>query len=182
MKVYIMKRVLTPSQKEVILGEKELMAELRIRSLVESDLDAVAEIDSKILGKGRREYWRRKIGYADIYPKPALVAEIGGKVVGFILGYVSGWEFGVPDTVGWIDTIGVDPDYQNKGVGKRLFEELIVTFKKTGRETHPEAKETSIEGVDVVYTLVRWNDWNLLRFFDKMGFKKGEMISLELKL
>ncbi len=32
-------------------------------------------------------------------------------MVGFILGDASGWEYGVPDTVGWIDTIGVHPIY-----------------------------------------------------------------------
>lgn len=158
------------------------MTGLKVRALTENDLDAVVEIDRKILGKTRREYWKRKIGYADIYPRPALVAEISGKVVGFILGYVSGWEFGVPDTVGWIDTIGVDPDYQNQGIGKTIFNKLIENFKRTGREVHPEAKETPIESVSVVYTLVRWNDWNLLRFFHKMGFKKGDMIGLELEL
>lgn len=159
-----------------------MVAGLKIRALTENDLDAVVEIDKKILGKSRRGYWRRKIGYADIYPRPALAAEIKGKVVGFILGYVSGWEFGVPDTVGWIDTMGVDPEYQNRGIGETLFSKLIESFKRTGKEAKPEAKETPIEGVNVVYTLVRWNDWNLLRFFEKMGFKKGEMTSLELKI
>ena len=158
------------------------MAEIRIRSLTESDLNAVVDIDRRILGKTRRNYWRRKIAYADVYPRPSLVAEISGKVVGFILGYVSGWEFGVPDTVGWIDTIGVDPDYQNQSIGKTLFRKLIENFRRTGKETHPEAKETPIEGVNIVYTLVRWNDWNLLRFFHKMGFRRGDMISLELEL
>jgi ribosomal protein S18 acetylase RimI-like enzyme len=155
---------------------------LKIRALTENDLDAVVEIDRKILGKSRRDYWKRKIGYADIYPRPALAAEKKGRVVGFILGYVSGWEFGVPDTVGWIDTIGVDPEYQNQGIGDALFSKLIESFKRTGKEAQPEAKETPIEGVNVVYTLVRWNDWNLLRFFEKMGFKKGDMTNLELKI
>ncbi|NIO36604.1 GNAT family N-acetyltransferase [Candidatus Bathyarchaeota archaeon] len=155
---------------------------LKIRVLTENDLDAVVEIDRKILGKSRRDYWKRKIGYADIHPRPALAAEIKGRVVGFILGYVSGWEFGVPDTVGWIDTIGVDPEHQNEGIGETLFNKLIESFKRTGKEAQPEAKETPIEGVNVVYTLVRWNDWNLLRFFEKMGFKKGDMTSLELKI
>ena len=158
------------------------MDNLKIRSLAENDLDAVVEIDRKILGKTRREHWKRKMGYANIYPRPALVAEIGGKVVGFILGYVSGWEFGVPDSVGWIDTIGVDPDFQSKGVGETLFKKLIENFRRTGREAQPESRESQIEGVNVVYTLVRWNDWNLLRFFHKMGFKRGEMTSLELEL
>ncbi|UCE44526.1 MAG: GNAT family N-acetyltransferase [Candidatus Bathyarchaeota archaeon] len=159
-----------------------MTTELKIRALSENDLDAVVEIDRRVLGKSRLEYWKRKIGYADIYPRPALAAEMDGKVVGFILGYVSGWEFGVPDTVGWIDTIGVDPEYQNRGVGKTLFRSLIENFRRTGKEERPESKETKIEGVNVVYTLVRWNDWNLLRFFHGMGFKKGDMISLELKM
>ena len=41
----------------------------------------------------------------------SLVAEVEGDVVGFILGDVSGWEFGVPNTIGWIDTIGVKTIY-----------------------------------------------------------------------
>ncbi len=159
-----------------------MTGELKIRTLNENDLDAIVEIDRKILGKSRRDYWRRKIGYADIYPRPALVAEIDEKVVGFILGYVSGWEFGVPDTVGWIDTLGIDPEFQNRGIGRTLFKSLIENFKRTGKEEKPEAEESRIEGVNVVYTLVRWDDWNLLRFFHKMGFRKGEMVSLELKI
>ena len=40
----------------------------------------------------------------------------GGKVVDFILGDASGWEYGVPDTVGWIDTIGVLPTTKRGGL------------------------------------------------------------------
>jgi ribosomal protein S18 acetylase RimI-like enzyme len=107
---------------------------MKIRVLGENDLGAVVEIDKKILGKKRRAYWKRKITYADIYPRPALVAEIQGKVVGFIMGYVSGWEFGVPDTIGWIDTLGVDPAYQRQGIGRALFTALIENFKHSGKE------------------------------------------------
>jgi ribosomal protein S18 acetylase RimI-like enzyme len=49
----------------------------------------------------------------------------GGKVVGFILGDASGWEYGVPNTVGWIDTIGVHPDYQKKGIARALLMEMV---------------------------------------------------------
>ena len=47
---------------------------MKIRVLNENDLGAVVEIDKKILGKERRDFWKRKIAYADIYPRPALVA------------------------------------------------------------------------------------------------------------
>ena len=98
----------------------------------------------------------------------ALVAEMEGKVVGFILGDASGWEYGVPENIGWIDMIGVDPSYQKKGVAKMLIEEIINYMKKVG--------------VDTVYTLVNWRDWGLLQFFDAMGFSRGDMINLEFKI
>jgi ribosomal protein S18 acetylase RimI-like enzyme len=162
-----------------------MLGKLKIRVLDESDLDAVVEIDRRVLGKDRRAFWKRKIAYAGIYPRPALVAEFEGKIVGFILGYVSGWEFGVPDTVGWIDTLGVNPNYQRHGIGRALFNALIEIFKRSGREETPEAKEAEkgrIEGVNVVYTLTSWSDWDLLQFYHAMGFKKGEMLNLELRI
>ncbi len=158
---------------------------MKIRVLNENDLDAVVEIDEKILGRERRDFWKRKIAYADIYPRPALVAELEGKVVGFIMGYVSGWEFGVPDTIGWIDTLGVDPAHQRRGIGTALFKALIENFKHTGREKTigtKEVEKTQIEGVNVVYTLANWNDWDLVQFYHAMGFKKGDVFNLKLQI
>ena len=110
------------------------MKNIAIRVLSDDDLDAVVGIDKKIFGIERRDFWKRKIVYSDIYPRPALVAEIDGNVVGFILRFVSGWEFGVPDSVGWIDTIGVNPSHQRKGIGKLLFNALVEVFKVSGQE------------------------------------------------
>jgi GNAT superfamily N-acetyltransferase len=101
------------------------------------------------------------------------------------MGYVSGWEFGVPDTIGWIDTLGVDPAYQRRGIGRALFKALIENFKHSGREKSPSvdgAEKTRIEGVNVVYTLTNWNDWDLMQFYHAMGFKKGEMLNLKLQI
>ena len=162
-----------------------MYTKVKIRVLNENDLDAVVKIDKKVLGKERREYWKRKIVYTDIYPRPALVAELENNVVGFIMGYVSGWEFGVPDTTGWIDTLGVDPEYQRRGIGRILFQALIENFKHSGREKNPQTKDikkSKIEGVNNVYTLVNWNDWDLIQFYDNMGFRKGEMLNLKLKI
>jgi len=150
--------------------EEEFLTQLKIRPLTIWDLDAIVEIDRKILGKVRRDYWKKKIEIPDTqYPLSCLVAEHEGKVIGFIVGEVSGWEFGVPDTVGWISTIGVDPAYQHKGVAKKLGQEFLKNLKTIG--------------VSVVYTLVNWSDWDLLKFFRAMGFTRGgDMINLELKI
>ena len=156
-------------------GEREPMEEdflerLDIRPLTFGDLDAIVEIDRKVLGKARQDFWKKKIELPDArYPFSGLVAELEGRVIGLIMGEMSGWEFGVPETVGWISTIGVDPDYQHRGVARKLSEEFVRNLKGVG--------------VSIVYTLVNWSDWDLLKFFRAMGFTRGgEMINLELKI
>jgi len=145
------------------------MENLKIRPLKKEDLKTIIEIDEKVLGENRRDYWERKLALMnDKATQVSIVAETEGKVVGFILGDVGGWEFGVPDTIGWIDTIGVDPAYQKKGLATALTQELIKNLKALGVRT--------------IYTLVSWDDWDLLQFFHAMGFTRGDMINLELKI
>ena len=150
--------------------EEDFLTQVSLRPLILGDLDAIVEIERKVLGKARRDYWKKKIELPNPrYPLSCLVAEYEGKVIGFIVGEVSGWEFGIPDTIGWISTIGVDPTYQHQGVARRLSQEFVKNLKAIG--------------VTVVYTLVNWNDWDLLKFFRAMGFTRGgDMINLELKL
>jgi GNAT superfamily N-acetyltransferase len=162
-----------------------VLEKVKIRVLDEKDLDSIVQIDERVLGKERRAFWKRKIAYSGIFPRPALVAELEGKVIGFILGYVSGWEFGVPDCVGWIDTLAVDPAYQRKGIGRKMFNALIEIFRRSGCEEGTETMDpgkAKVEGVNEVYTLASWSDWDLLQFYNAMGFKKGEMLNLELKI
>lgn len=142
----------------------------KIRALAYGDLDDIVEIDKEMLGKERPEYWSLKIELSENRsPLASLVAELDGKVVGFILGDASGWEYGVTDTVvGWIDTIGVHPKYRRQGIAGILFKEMVANLKKVG--------------VDTIYTFVNWKDWDLLHFFDKMGFQRGDMIHIEMKV
>jgi ribosomal protein S18 acetylase RimI-like enzyme len=149
--------------------QEDFLTKLNIRPLTNGDLDAIIDIDRKVLGKPRLDYWK-KISFSNHrYPHSCLIAELEGKVIGFILGEVSGWEFGVPDTIGWISTMGVDPDYQHRGVARKLSQEFIKNLKAIH--------------VNTIYTLVNWNDWDLLKFFRAMGFTRGgDLINLELKL
>ena len=142
---------------------------LKIRTLKKDDVEAIVRIDEKVLGKNRKDYWEKKFSLMnDKASKVSLVAEVEGKVAGFILGDVSGWEFGVPDTIGWIETIGIDPVNQKKRLATALAHELMNHLKATGVRT--------------IYTLVSWDDWDLLQFFHTMGFTRGDMINLELKI
>lgn len=141
---------------------------VKLRILTIRDLDAVTEIDYSLLGKKRRGYWATRLEYAETSGVPSLAAEVNGNLIGFILGSASGWEYGIPENVAWIDTLGVKKEYQRKGIGRMLFMEMLSMFKKVG--------------VDTIYVFVNWKDQDLLQFFEKMGFKKGDMINLELKI
>ena len=149
--------------------DMEFLSGVNIRPMTVGDVDAIVEIDRRVIGKSRPDYWKKIVPQNPQYPFSSLVAEYEGKVIGFVLGEVSGWEFGVPDTIGWLSIIGVDPDYQHKGVARRLSQEFVKNLKAIG--------------VSVIYTLVNWNDWDLLKFFHEMGFTRGgDMINLELKI
>jgi GNAT superfamily N-acetyltransferase len=146
----------------------DLVESVKLRVLTMKDLDAVTEIDYGLLGTKRREYWEGKLVNSETSVIPSLAAEVGGRMIGFILGSASRWEYLIPGNVGWIDTLGVTKEYQRKGVARLLFEEMLNMFKKVG--------------VVKIYVFVNWKDWDLLKFFDKMGLTRGDMINLELKI
>lgn len=140
-----------------------------IRAMARSDLDQIVEIDIKVLGKPRPEYWEMKIDIVENRSQiSSLVAEMDGKVVGFIIGGASRWEYGLPEDIGWIDTIGVDPEYQRRGIAQILFSEMANNLKKVGVKT--------------INTFVTKRDWRLLKFFNSVGFQPGDMTNLELDL
>jgi ribosomal protein S18 acetylase RimI-like enzyme len=144
------------------------LEKVSLRPLTMKDLEAVCAIDTALLGRKRPEYWEYKLEKAEVSGFPSLAAELDGNVIGFILGRASGWEYGVPENVGWIDTLGVVREWQGRGISQLLFKEMYGMFKKVG--------------VNKIYVFVDWKKWDLLEFFDRIGFKRGDMISLQMKL
>jgi GNAT superfamily N-acetyltransferase len=98
----------------------------------------------------------------------SLVAEWDGEVVGFLFGDAAAWEYGIPDTTGTLEVLGVHPRSRKKGVGVVLVDEMIRNFRKIG--------------VSRVYTFVNWRSSDVLGFFNSIGFRLGDMINLELDL
>ena len=140
-----------------------------IRAMTLKDLDRIVEIDAEVLGQSRPEFWEMKLELVEKRsPMASLVAVVEGEIIGFIIGDSSGWSYGVAENIGWIDTIGVDPTAQRAGIAKMLLTEMVTNLKKVG--------------VEKVYTFVNWRDWDLLQFFDAMGFRRGDMINLEMKV
>ncbi len=145
--------------------------EPKIRVMRSSDLAAIVAIDQKVSGQNREEYYGRKM--LTLLDKShtinsSLIAELDGKVIGYIMGDIYFGEFGIPDATATIDTIGVDPALQNRGIASDLVEQFVMNMKAAG--------------VNKIYTLVNWNDFALERFFATHRFVPSKRINLELTL
>lgn len=91
------------------------------------------------------------------------VAELDGRVVGFLFGWVGESEFGIPGHTGWVDLIGVDPAYRGRGVGRALLERFV----SGGQE---------LRGIDRVATLIDLGQAEIREFFVRRGFRHGPMV------
>jgi ribosomal protein S18 acetylase RimI-like enzyme len=147
------------------------MDKRKIRVLRKEDLDAIVAIDEKVARQNRRAYYERKVALiTDPFRSinSSIVAEIGGRVVGFIMGDVYFGEFGIPETTATIDTLGVDPALQNRGLASELLEQFMMNMK--------------VAGVTRVYTLVNWDDFALEKFFSHHKFAPSRRINLECQV
>ena len=145
--------------------------EPKMRVMKRDDIDAVVVIDTLVSKQERREYYQRKIESVVSNPhniNTSLVAELDGKIVGFIMGDVYFGEFGIPEASATIDTIGVSPDFQNRGVAHDLMDQFLTNMKAVG--------------VSKVYTLVNWDDFALEKFFSRHKFVPSKRINLELQM
>jgi len=144
---------------------------LSIRIMKKEDIDAIVDIDARIMGERRPEYYERKCKLAmDVSYQmvTSLVAVYEDKVIGFVMGNVYLGEFGIPEPTAALDTFGVHPDYQKQGVAVELIKQFIANVKKAQ--------------IEYVYGLVDWNNWNMLKFLEKTGFTPSKAVKLEMKL
>ncbi len=145
---------------------------IKIRLMTMDDFDAVVRIDEKVLKASRSDYYKTKFERAvqsPDYLPTSLVAEEGdGTVVGFIMGELYIGEYGISQEKATLDTIGVDPDYQKRGVGELLINEFIEHLKTLG--------------VQKINTLVDESDTGLTHFFNANRFSPSRTINLERAL
>jgi ribosomal protein S18 acetylase RimI-like enzyme len=141
-----------------------------VRSMTERDLHALVAIDRRITGRDRAEYFKRMLidALTESDVRVSLVAELDGVSVGFIMARVDLGEFGRVETTAVIDTIGVDPDYQNKGVGRALVSQLLVNLGTLR--------------VEKVRTEVDWRDRDLIAYLDRSGFLPSQQLCFERTL
>lgn len=143
--------------------------EVRVRPLTELDISGVVKIDEKVSGNYRPDNWELRIAYyIRRDPEASQVAEADGKVVGFMLGEIRSGEFGMEESTGWIEVMGVDPSWQGKAIGRKLAEAMFAHFREVGAE---QAR-----------TIVGTDSPEISSFFEKVGFSTAPLQTLEMKL
>lgn len=141
-----------------------------VRTLREEDLPAIVDIDASLMGRPRREYFRDKVHSAlrDSRIHLSFVAELDGRLAGFLMSRLHYGEFGQAEPVVVLDSIGVHRDFRHRQVGRTL----MIEFLRHARILH----------IDRVRTEVAWNELELLRFLDRFGFGPSSRLVLERPL
>lgn len=158
----------------------EKKADVKIRRMVEADLPRVNDIDRLLFGEERVPTWPFSFEsyWALYHPELSFVAEVGGRVVGFIVGTIveeshSQSVLRLRHTierpsrhrkVGWIDMIGIDPEYQHMGIGRAL-----------GNAFHEECQRSDA----VMRGIARETDKRLRNFLASVGFKSSDLVIYE---
>ncbi len=140
------------------------MVNLRIRKLKKEDSEAVDRIYAAITRKPVSADFKRVVAdHADREDSACFVAEIDGKVVGFMISYILTAGFGMTQSA-WIPTLGVSPDQMGQGIGAALAQEIFSFYRS--------------RGIENVYTSVRWDSTDMLSFFKTLGFDRSNFINL----
>ncbi|HEX7437766.1 MAG TPA: GNAT family N-acetyltransferase, partial [Caldimonas sp.] len=101
-----------------------------VHSMTPADLGDIVRIDRDITGRDRSEYIRAKLAEAmdDSSLRVSLAARRDGTNVGYLMARVDRGDFGRTEPVVVIDTLGVDPEYARRGVGRALLSQLFANL------------------------------------------------------
>lgn len=148
----------------------EETTEFVVRRLRPDDLARVIALDARVVGRSREGYLTHKmeVNLLQSSVQISLGVEVDGSLLGFLLARVWTGEFGATDPVAVLDTLGVHPDFQGRGLGHALMEQLAMNLRGLG--------------VTKLRTELSWDDQGLLRFFHDQGFAPAPRLCLELDL
>jgi GNAT superfamily N-acetyltransferase len=141
-----------------------------VRSMTERDLPSVIRCDRKITGRDRTAYYARKAAEAlrQSAVRVSLVAEEQGQLAGFLMARVDFGEFGRAEPIAVLDTIGVDPGHARQGIGRALVAQVLLNLATLRAEQ--------------LVTEVAWNDFGLLAFVERSGFRHAQRLALDKPL
>lgn len=136
-----------------------------VRSLTLEDLPSLVYLDRRITNRDHLAYYRRKVKAAirETGIQVSLVAELDQRPVGFMMARLDYGEFGETEPEAVIDTLGVDPAYRRRQVGAAMLSQLLANLSGLR--------------VERVRTEVEWDNFDLLRFLSRRGFRPSPRLS-----
>ncbi|HSP34970.1 MAG TPA: GNAT family N-acetyltransferase [Thermoanaerobaculia bacterium] len=141
--------------------------DVTVRPIRESDLPEIVRIDCVAFGRPRPQYFEvlllRSLKVTGL--QISVVAEVDGRVAGYLMGSLYYGEYGIAEPAASIDAIGVDPELRRKRVGHALMRDFISTAKSYA--------------VTRIRTEVEWDDFDLLGFFAREGFEPANRLCIE---
>lgn len=145
--------------------ERAARGQPEIRPVAPTDLAEIVRIDRAVTGSGRRGYIEALLAEATEASRTrvSLAACLDGAVVGFVMARADTGDYGRTEPVAVLDTIGVDPDYARRGIGRALVTQLAAN-----------AAQLQVERLE---TMVRVADLGLLGFFLRAGFEPAQRLS-----
>jgi GNAT superfamily N-acetyltransferase len=94
----------------------------------------------------------------------SFVAETGGVIIGFAIAHLA--YVMIPFTgVCILNSILVDPDYQNRGIGVRLLGRIVARCQE--------------EGIGTIRTLIEEQNDELIRFVEPLGFRRSTVLNFD---
>lgn len=128
---------------------------MQTRKITKADFDQIVEVIDRWWG-GPISTFAHPIFFYELGDN-ALIVEEGGRMIGFLLGFLS---FHEPKT-GYVHLVGIHPDYRRKGVGRLLYENFTERCRSLGCRRMKAITTAANEGS--------------LRFHDAMGWKTEEI-------
>lgn len=136
-----------------------------VRSMSPADVDAIVRIDRRITGVDRREYMAARLTEAmdDSAVRVSLCARSEDTPAGYLMARADLGDFGRTEPVAVLDTLGVDPDFAHRGIGRALLSQLFANLGALR--------------VERVETLMPPHDLALLGFLHAAGFVPSQRLS-----
>ena len=143
---------------------------VEVRTLNGDDLGWIVAIDAEHSGRSRSKYFELKLKEiaSDTGVRISLAALVDGTPAGFLMGRLYYGEFGLPEPVAILDSIGVAGSFRGQHVGTALMRQLRTNLKGLG--------------IERIQTQVDWDQVDLMPFFQRTGFRPAPRICLELEI
>ena len=150
-----------------MVTKKKLGSQFNFRPLTVSDIDEILRIDERIVRRTRSPLFRNQLEEQILkHGEESLGAIFEDKLVGYLLAETKVYIYGSDDLTAWITLLGIDPDFQDQGVGTALANQVISFFSQ--------------KGITNIRTICAWDWGDLVEFFSSIGFRLSDYLTLEL--